>query len=76
MPLLGKVDAVVLDVQCPLVVLDVVAPLLEPFRLQLLAERLFQQPRGRVTTALVPQLPKVARHEGLQGICLAKVCNG
>ena len=45
-----------LDVECPVVVLDVVAPLLEPARLQLLAERLLEQARRRVAAPVVPKL--------------------
>ena len=45
-----------LDVERPVVVLDVVAPLLEPLRLQLLAERLLHQSRRGVTAPIVTQL--------------------
>ena len=44
------------DVQRPVVVLDVVAPLLESFGLQLVAERLLHQSRRRVAAAVVAQL--------------------
>ena len=45
-----------LDVECPVVVLDVVAPLLESLRLQLLAERLLEQARRGVAAAVVAKL--------------------
>ena len=54
--LFGEFDALVLDVQRPVVVLDVVAPALEPLRLQLVAQRLLHQSRRRVTAAIISQL--------------------
>ena len=58
LPSLWELDALVLDVEGPVVVLDVVAPPLEPARLQLLAERLLQQARRRVAATVVPELWK------------------
>ena len=54
----GEFDALVLDVERPVVVLDVVAPLLEPLRLQLLAESLLHQSRRGITASVVAQLLK------------------
>ena len=58
LPSLWELDALVLDVEGPVVVLDVVAPLLESLRLQLLAERLLEQARRGVAAAVVPKLWK------------------
>ena len=49
-------NTLVLDVQSPVVVLDVVAPLLEPLRLEPLPQRLLHQPRRRVTAIVVAKL--------------------